>query len=110
MFNILGGTKTIVRQGQKICEQDGLIKVKNGTIKELTSENKELYEENKDLRAENEELNSKLHQYEKIYKQIQKEILQTNNYNSVINVQNKLKSMLDTVSGKHFSNTLFKNK
>lgn len=102
MFNIFAKAKTIANQGEEIISLNK--KLKNEQLKqnELCEENENLYAENKELRYENEELQFKIQQYENTLNQIRSELLQTNNYNNIVNYQNKLKSMLDRVSGKHF--------
>jgi hypothetical protein len=109
IFQIFGGVKVIIKQRDtikqieaeklklqnelkiangKLIEQSTKLYAKDQVIKEQCSENVELYAENKE--------------YKTIFNKIKEEILQTNNYNSVTNIQNKLKSMLEVVSGKHF--------
>ena len=107
MFNFLGGTKTIVRQGEKIVNQENTIFAKEQVIKDLCNENIELYTENKALRVENAELIEAKDMAERrnvelarIIKNISDE-LNVNQYDSVINLQNKIKSMLSV--GKHTS-------
>lgn len=99
MFNIFGSVKTIIKQGEKIKRLEDLVKEQN---KEWT----QLYAENKDLRFENEELilskdiaERRNVEYARLVKAIVEEI-NTNQYNSVENLQNKIKSMLCV--GKHF--------
>lgn len=57
-------------------------------VRDLNEENNYLYEENKDLRCENEELRDLLNEFE--------EISRTQQFNSIINMQNKIKSILQT--------------
>lgn len=80
--------ETIKTLNKKLIEHSNKLYAKDQVIKEQCSENVELYAENKE--------------YKNIFRKINKEILQTNNYNSVTNILNKLKSMLEAVSGKHF--------
>ena len=108
MFNLSECAKTIKRQGEKIMEQDERILAKTQVIKDLCEENTVLYLENKTLKEENSELieakdiaEKRNVEYARIIKNIADE-LNVNQYNSVINLQNKIKSML-TLSGKHCS-------
>lgn len=108
MFNLSECAKTIKRQGEKIMEQDERILAKTQVIKDLCEENTVLYLENKTLKEENSELieakdiaEKRNDEYARIIKNIADE-LNVNQYNSVINLQNKIKSML-TMSGKHCS-------
>lgn len=108
MFNLSECAKTIKRQGEKIMEQDERILAKTQVIKDLCEENAVLYLENKTLKEENSELieakdiaEKRNVEYARIIKNIADE-LNVNQYNSVINLQNKIKSML-TMSGKHCS-------
>ena len=108
MFNLSECAKTIKRQGEKIMEQDERILAKTQVIKELCEENSILYLENKALEEENSELieakdiaERRNVEYARIIKNITDE-LNVNQYNSVINLQNKIKSML-TMPGKHCS-------
>lgn len=108
MFNLSECAKTIKKQGEKIMEQDERILAKTQVIKELCEENSILYLENKALGEENSELieakdiaEKRNVEYARIIKNIADE-LNVNQYNSVINLQNKIKSML-TMSGKHCS-------
>lgn len=108
MFNLSECAKTIKRQGEKIMEQDERILAKTQVIKDLCEENTVLYLENKTLKEENSELieakdiaEKRNVEYARIIKNIADE-LNVNQYNSVINLQNKIKSML-TMSGKHCS-------
>lgn len=108
MFNLSECAKTIKRQGEKIMEQDERILAKTQVIKDLCEENTVLYLENKTLKEENSELieakdiaEKRNVEYARIIKNIADE-LNINQYNSVINLQNKIKSML-TMSGKHCS-------
>ena len=89
-------------------EQDERILAKTQVIKDLCEENSILYLENKALEEENSELieakdiaERRNVEYARIIKNIADE-LNVNQYNSVINLQNKIKSML-TMSGKHCS-------
>ena len=108
MFSLKESAQTIVRQGEKIMEQDERILAKTQVIKELCEENSILYLENKALEEENSELieakdiaERRNVEYARIIKNIADE-LNVNQYGSVINLQNKIKSML-TLSGKHCS-------
>lgn len=108
MFNLSECAKTIKKQGEKIMEQDERILAKTQVIKELCEENTVLYLENKTLKEENYELieakdiaEKRNVEYARIIKNIADE-LNVNQYDSVINLQNKIKSML-TMSGKHCS-------
>lgn len=108
MFNLKESAQTIVRQGEKIMKQNDRIFAKTQVIKELCEENSILYLENKALEEENSELieakdiaERRNVEYARIIKNIADE-LNVNQYNSVINLQNKIKSML-TMSGKHCS-------
>lgn len=89
-------------------EQDERIFAKTQVIKDLCEENSILYLENKALEEENSELieakdiaERRNVEYARIIKNITDE-LNVNQYNSVINLQNKIKSML-TMPGKHCS-------
>nr|DAR19686.1 MAG TPA: hypothetical protein [Caudoviricetes sp.] len=108
MFNLKESAQTIVRQGEKIMKQNDRIFAKTQVIKELCEENSILYLENKALEEENSELieakdiaERRNVEYARIIKNITDE-LNVNQYNSVINLQNKIKSML-TMPGKHCS-------
>lgn len=108
MFNLSECAKTIKRQGEKIMEQDERILAKTQVIKDLCEENTVLYLENKTLKEENSELieakdiaEKRNVEYARIIKNIADE-LNVNQYDSVINLQNKIKSML-TMPGKHCS-------
>ena len=89
-------------------EQDERILAKTQVIKDLCEENSILYLENKALEEENSKLivakdiaERRNVEYARIIKNIADE-LNVNQYGSVINLQNKIKSML-TLSGKHCS-------
>ena len=108
MFSLKESAQTIKRQGEKIMEQDERILAKTQVIKDLCEENSILYLENKALEEENSELieakdmaERRNVEYARIIKNITDE-LNVNQYNSVINLQNKIKSML-TIPGKHCS-------
>lgn len=108
MFSLKESTQTIVRQGEKIMKQNDRIFAKTQVIKELCEENSILYLENKALEEENSELieakdiaEKRNVEYARIIKNIADE-LNVNQYDSVINLQNKIKSML-TMPGKHCS-------
>lgn len=98
MFKFTILVKTIKKQDRKIQAQKEV-------ISDLCEENATLYAENKDLRFENEELilnkdkaERKNIDYARLIKSIADEF-NTNQYDSVINLQNKIKSMLQ--AGKH---------
>lgn len=108
MFSLKESAQTIKRQGEKIMEQDERIFAKTQVIKDLCEENSILYLENKALEEENSELieakdiaEKRNVEYARIIKNIADE-LNVNQYGSVINLQNKIKSML-TMPGKHCS-------
>ena len=108
MLSLKESAQTIKRQGEKIMEQDERIFAKTQVIKDLCEENSILYLENKALEEENSELieakdiaERRNVEYARIIKNIANE-LNVNQYGSVINLQNKIKSML-TMSGKHCS-------
>lgn len=108
MFSLKESAQTIVRQGEKIMKQNERILAKTQVIKDLCEENSILYLENKALEEENSELieakdiaERRNVEYARIIKNIADE-LNVNQYNSVINLQNKIKSML-TMPGKHCS-------
>ena len=108
MFSLKESAQTIKRQGEKIMEQDERILAKTQVIKDLCEENSILYLENKALEEENSKLivakdiaERRNVEYARIIKNIADE-LNVNQYGSVINLQNKIKSML-TLSGKHCS-------
>lgn len=108
MFSLKESAQTIVRQGEKIMKQNDRLFAKTQVIKELCEENSILYLENKALAEENSELieakdiaERRNVEYARIIKSIADE-LNVNQYNSVINLQNKIKSML-TMPGKHCS-------
>lgn len=108
MFSLKESAQTIVRQGEKIMKQNDRLFAKTQVIKELCEENSILYLENKALEKEKEDLiyakdiaERRNVEYARIIKNIADE-LNVNQYNSVINLQNKIKSML-TMSGKHCS-------
>ncbi len=108
MFNLKESAQTIVRQGEKIMKQNDRIFAKTQVIKELCEENSILYLENKTLEKEKEDLiyakdiaERRNVEYARIIKNIADE-LNVNQYGSVINLQNKIKSML-TMPGKHCS-------
>lgn len=99
MFNILGRTKTIVRQGEKIKRQEDLISEQNEEWAVLYAENKELRFENEELKFNKDIAERRNVEYARMVKAIADE-LNTNQYNSVENLTNKIKSMLCV--GKHF--------
>lgn len=99
MFNIFGRTKTIVRQGEKIKRQEDLISEQNEEWAVLYAENKELRFENEELKLNKDIAERRNVEYARMVKAIADE-LNTNQYNSVENLTNKIKSMLCV--GKHF--------
>lgn len=99
MFNIFRRTKTIVRQGEKIKRQEDLISEQNEEWAVLYAENKELRFENEELKLNKDIAERRNVEYARMIKAIADE-LNTNQYNSVENLQNKIKSMLCV--GKHF--------
>ena len=99
MFNILGSVKTIVKQGEKIKRQEDLISEQNEEWAVLYAENKELRFENEELKFNKDIAERRNVEYARMVKAIADE-LNTNQYNSVENLQNKIKSMLCV--GKHF--------
>ena len=108
MFSLKESAQTIVRQGEKIMKQNDRLFAKTQVIKELCEENSILYLENKTLEKEKEDLiyakdmaERRNVELARIIKNIADE-LNVNQYNSVINLQNKIKSML-TMPGKHCS-------
>jgi len=108
MFSLKESAQTIVRQGEKIMKQNDRLFAKTQVIKELCEENSILYLENKTLEKEKEDLiyakdiaERRNVEYARIIKNIADE-LNVNQYGSVINLQNKIKSML-TMPGKHCS-------
>lgn len=108
MFSLKESAQTIVRQGEKIMKQNDRLFAKTQVIKELCEENSILYLENKTLEKEKEDLiyakdiaERRNVEYARIIKNIADE-LNVNQFGSVINLQNKIKSML-TMSGKHCS-------
>ena len=108
MFSLKESAQTIVRQGEKIMKQNDRLFAKTQVIKELCEENSILYLENKTLEKEKEDLiyakdiaERRNVEYARIIKNIADE-LNVNQYGSVINLQNKIKSML-TMLGKHCS-------
>lgn len=108
MINIFGGIKTILSQKAEINKLNNKLEDRKKVQSDLCEENSVLYAENKDLRFANmdlrlaiEEVELKNKHYEDIFGNIRAELLQTNNYDSVINMQNKLKSMLAECPGKH---------
>lgn len=99
MFNIFGSVKTIVKQGEKIKRQEDLISEQNEEWAVLYAENKELRFENEELKLNKDIAERRNVEYARMIKAIADE-LNTNQYNSVENLQNKIKSMLCV--GKHF--------
>lgn len=99
MFNIFGRTKTIVRQVKKIKRQEDLISEQNEEWAVLYAENKELRFENEELKFNKDIAERRNVEYARMVKAIADE-LNTNQYNSVENLTNKIKSMLCV--GKHF--------
>lgn len=99
MFNIFGSVKTIVKQVEKIKRQEDLISEQNDEWVVLYTENKELRFENEELKFNKDIAERRNVEYARMVKAIADE-LNTNQYNSVENLQNKIKSMLCV--GKHF--------
>lgn len=99
MFNIFESVKTIVKQGEKIKRQEDLISEQNEEWAVLYAENKELRLENEELKFNKDIAERRNVEYARMIKAIADE-LNTNQYNSVENLQNKIKSMLCV--GKHF--------
>lgn len=99
MFNILGSVKTIARQGEKIKRQEDLISEQNEEWAVLYAENKELRFKNEELKFNKDIAERRNVEYARMIKAIADE-LNTNQYNSVENLTNKIKSMLCV--GKHF--------
>lgn len=99
MFNIFGSVKTIVKQDEKIKRQEDLISEQNEEWAVLYAENKELRFENEELKFNKDIAERRNIEYARMIKAIADE-LNTNQYNSVENLQNKIKSMLCV--GKHF--------
>jgi hypothetical protein len=99
MFNVLKKIKTILRQSEKIKRQEDLISEQNEEWVVLYTENKELRFENEELKFNKDIAERRNVEYARMIKAIADE-LNTNQYNSVENLQNKIKSMLCV--GKHF--------
>ena len=99
MFNIFWSVKTIVKQGEKIKRQEDLISEQNEEWVVLYTENKELRFENEELKFNKDIAERRNVEYARMIKAIAEE-LNTNQYNSVENLTNKIKSMLCV--GKHF--------
>lgn len=99
MFNIFGSVKTIVKQVEKIKRQEDLISEQNDEWVVLYTENKELRFENEELKFNKDIAERRNVEYARMVKAIADE-LNTNQYNSVENLTNKIKSMLCV--GKHF--------
>lgn len=99
MFNIFESVKTIVKQGEKIKRQEDLISEQNEEWAVLYAENKELRLENEELKFNKDIAERRNVEYARMTKAITDE-LNTNQYNSVENLTNKIKSMLCV--GKHF--------
>lgn len=99
MFNIFGSVKTIVKQVEKIKRQEDLISEQNDEWVVLYTENKELRFENEELKFNKDIAERRNVEYARMIKAIADE-LNTNQYNSVENLTNKIKSMLCV--GKHF--------
>mgnify|MGYP000989933967 FL=1 len=93
MFNILGSVKTIARQGEKIKRQEDLISEQNEEWAVLYAENKELRFKNEELKFNKDIAERRNVEYARMIKAIADE-LNTNQYNSVENLTNKIKSML----------------
>ena len=71
-------TKTVIRQGEKILQQDK-------QIKELQKENNFLYQENKDNRTIMEELEDYKRHSEIVHKNIEKQLLKLQDINRLGN-------------------------
>ena len=99
MFNIFESVKTIVKQGEKIKRQEDLISEQNEEWAVLYAENKELRFENEELKFNKDIAERRNVEYARMVKAIADE-LNTNQYNSVENLTNKIKSMLCV--DKHF--------
>lgn len=99
MFNVLEKIKTILRQSEKIKRQEDLISEQNEEWVVLYTENKELRFENEELKFNKDIAERRNVEYARMTKAIADE-LNTNQYNSVENLTNKIKSMLCV--GKHF--------
>lgn len=99
MFNVLEKIKTILKQSEKIKRQADLISEQNEEWAVLYAENKELRLENEELKFNKDIAERRNVEYARMIKAIADE-LNTNQYNSVENLQNKIKSMLCV--GKHF--------
>lgn len=93
MFNIFGSVKTIVKQVEKIKRQEDLISEQNDEWVVLYTENKELRFENEELKFNKDIAERRNVEYARMIKAIADE-LNTNQYNSVENLTNKIKSML----------------
>ena len=88
-----------MRQGEKIKRQEDLISEQNEEWAVLYAENKELRFENEELKFNKDIAERRNVEYARMVKAIADE-LNTNQYNSVENLTNKIKSMLCV--GKHF--------
>lgn len=99
MFNVLEKIKTILKQSEKIKRQADLISEQNEEWVVLYTENKELRFENEELKFNKDIAERRNVEYARMVKAIADE-LNTNQYNSVENLTNKIKSMLCV--GKHF--------
>lgn len=99
MFNVLEKIKTILRQSEKIKRQADLISERNEEWAVIYAENKELRFENEELKFNKDIVERRNVEYARMVKAIADE-LNTNQYNSVENLTNKIKSMLCV--GKHF--------
>ncbi len=93
MFNIFGSVKTIVKQVEKIKRQEDLISEQNEEWAVLYAENKELRLKNEELKFNKDIAERRNVEYARMIKAIADE-LNTNQYNSVENLTNKIKSML----------------
>lgn len=80
--------RKIINQKAMIEDRDKLIDNQAMKIEELEQENIAVHNENKDLRFEIEEKDELIKQFE--------EIAKTQQFGSVINIQNKIKSILET--------------
>lgn len=99
MINIFGGIKTIIEQNQKIKRLENLIKEQNEEWATLYAEKKELQKE-LEATVESKDIAERRNvEYARTIKAIGEE-LNINQYGSVLNLTNKIKSMLCV--GKHF--------
>lgn len=78
----------LTKKDRKILNQKSMIHNRDILIKDMEEQAKVLHEENKDLRFENEELRDIIKKFDELSK--------TQQYGSVKNLQNKIKSILMT--------------